>query len=392
MGRRRKKNRELPGRVYLENGRYWYKPKRPKVLPTGWKHRISLGSTEAEMYAELPKHLKSTKALHAMNDVFDRFMAEILPALAPRTQSDYRGYIGTLRPSFGNAPPEQVGAPDIFDFRAALAKQSGNVQANRHVSCLSAIFREAIGWRAQLGPHAITRNPCHELKRLSEVARTRYVFDHEYVAVYGIASDVLQATMDLATISGQREDDLLKLPCDDPQVYTDDGIVFRPAKTRRRHPRHGKIVETSKIVIVRWLSEEEATAGIPKEQSQLWKLVARLRKLGPQPPANVIPIRPRATLICNEDGQPYTGSGFRSNWHRLIQTALNGRKLKNGRVTLEPVLKESFTFNDLRAKSLTDEEDFEEAYNRSAHSDRKTTQQVYIRKPRRARAGRKVGT
>lgn len=91
------------------------------------------------------------------------------------------------------------------------------------------------------------------------------------------------------------------------------------------------------------------------------------------------------------DGQPYTGSGFRSNWHRLIQTALKGRKRKNGVVVLAPVLKESFTFNDLRAKNATDD-DFEEAHNRMAHSDRKTTQQVYIRKPRRARTGRMVGT
>jgi len=145
-----------------------------------------------------------------------------------------------------------------------------------------------------------------------------------------------------------------------------------------RLPRHGKIIETSKIVIVKWSPD-------------LYQVVARLRKLGPQPPTNVIPIRPRQTLICNEDGQPYPGSGFRSNWHRLIQTALKGRKRKNGVVTLAPVLKEAFTFNDLRAKNATDEEDFEEAHDRLAHSDRKTTQQVYVRKPRRARAGRKVG-
>jgi hypothetical protein len=87
---------------------------------------------------------------------------------------------------------------------------------------------------------------------------------------------------------------------------------------------------------------------------------------------------------------PFTGSGFRSNWHRLIQTALKGRKRKNGVVTLEPVLKEPFTFNDLRAKNATDEDDFEAAHNRLAHSDRKTTQMVYVKKPRRARAGRKV--
>lgn len=38
-----------------------------------------------------------------------------------------------------------------------------------------------------------------------------------------------------------------------------------------------------------------------------------------------------------------------------MQTALKGRRRKNGVVALEPVLKEPFTFNDLRAKNATDE-------------------------------------
>jgi hypothetical protein len=136
--------------------------------------------------------------------------------------------------------------------------------------------------------------------------------------------------MDLATITGQREDDLQKLPCQDPHVYTEEGIVFRPDKTKRRHPRHGKMIETSKIVIVRWSDE-------------LRQVVDRARSLGPQASTNVVPIRSRKTLICNEEGLPYTGSGFRSNWSRLMHTALHGRKLKNGVVTLAPVLKEPFT-------------------------------------------------
>ncbi|HEY0799342.1 MAG TPA: hypothetical protein VGD54_00750 [Steroidobacteraceae bacterium] len=369
MGRRRKRDRHLPQRVYFEYGRYWYKPKLPKDAPPGTKRRIDFGTTESEMYSHLSK-LAAPKPIHVMGGMFDRFLVEVLPTLAKRTRSDYQGYIEKLRLSFGSAPPNEVTAPDIFEFRSEWAKTSGNVQANRHVSCLSAVFREAIGWRNALGPHAITSNPCHELKRLHEAPRTRYVWDREFTGVYGIASPMYQVAMDLATITGQREDDLLNLQCRDYEVYTEEGIVFRPAKTKRRHPRHGKMVETSKIVIVKWSPE-------------LREVVERARKLGPQ-------IRP--TLLCTLQGETYTGTGFRSNWHRLIQTAMKGRRRKTGVVTLEPVLKEAFTFNDLRAKNATDEEDFEEAHNRLAHSDRKTTQMVYVRKPRRARAGRKVGT
>jgi integrase len=200
---------------------------------------------------------------------------------------------------------------------------------------------------------------------LHEQKRTRYVTDQEYLALYNISSDRIQCLMDLATITGQREGDLLKLPNRDPSVYTDEGIVFRPGKSKRRHPRHGKIIETSKTVIVEWSPELE---GVLK----------RLRKLGPDM---------RRTLFCNLQGESYTESGFRSNWHRLMTTAT-----KPGKKGEPPLLNEPFTFHDLRAKSGSDAEDVQEANDRLAHDDMRTTQVVYRRKPRRARPGRKVGT
>lgn len=71
---------------------------------------------------------------------------------------------------------------------------------------------------------------------------------------------------------------------------------------------------------------------------------------------------------------------------------LKGRRRSNGTLELEPVIKESFTFHDLRAKSGSDAGDVQEANDRLAHDDLRTTQVVYRRKPRRARAGKKVGT
>ena len=53
MGRRRKKDKHLPQRVYFEHGRYWFKPKKPKPTPPGWKPRIDLGATMYEMYEAL---------------------------------------------------------------------------------------------------------------------------------------------------------------------------------------------------------------------------------------------------------------------------------------------------------------------------------------------------
>jgi integrase len=315
-----------------------------------------LGTTLGEMYDGLKKLVETSKPIRTMSALFDRYLLECLPALAPRTQSDYRKYIERLRPVLKDWKPSELTSGDVFDIRTVIAQDSGVVQANRHTSCLSAIFREAIGWKA------VTANPCLQLKRLREPPRTRYVFDHEFTGVYGIASDVIKVMMDLATITGQREGDLLKLPNRDPTVYADEGIVFRPGKSKRRHPRHGAIVESAKTVIVEWSPE-------------LREVIDPARKLGPDI---------RKTLICNLQGKPFTESGFRSNWHRLIQTGLRGRKKSNGEMALEPVIRESFTFHDLRAKSGSDAEDVQEANDRLAHDDLRTTQVVYRRKPRRA--------
>lgn len=51
VGRKRKTNKDLPQRVYLRNGTYWW------VHPSGKWHK--LGRTKAEMYAALAQRQRS---------------------------------------------------------------------------------------------------------------------------------------------------------------------------------------------------------------------------------------------------------------------------------------------------------------------------------------------
>jgi integrase len=287
-----------------------------------------------------------------MNAVFDRYLIECLPGLARRTQADYIGYIENLRLIFGGAPPRQVTPGHVSDYQAKRALRSV-VQANREKSCLSAVFTAALKW------HVVDTNPCRLVPKLRETERDRYVTDAEFMALYKLASPTLQCAMDLATMTGQREGDLLKLS---RSQLADEGIVFTIGKSKRRHPRHGKIVETARKVVIEWSAE-------------LRSVVERLKNLGP-------PLRP--TLLCNLKGKPYTSDGFRSNWQRLMTKATTPGE--NGE---PPALAERFTFHDLRAKSASDDE-LEVATERLAHNDPRTTQKVYRRKPRRARAGAKI--
>ena len=250
MGRNRHRDKHLPRRVYLRRGTYFF------VDTQGNWH--NLGRDLSSMYRELARLAQVATSFPTMTDVFDRYVCEVLPALAPRTQSDYLGYIEKLRLVFGSAPPREVTAGHVADYHIKRAERSV-VQANREKSCLSAVFTAGLKW------HAVETNPCRLIPKLRETERDRYVTDIEFMAVYHLASPMLQSAMDLATMTGQREGDLLKLS---RSQLTDEGIVFSIGKSKRRHPRHGKIVETAKRLIIEWSPELRAA-------------IDRLKKLGP---------------------------------------------------------------------------------------------------------------
>jgi integrase len=78
----------------------------------------------------------------------------------------------------------------------------------------------------------------------------------------------------------------------------------------------------------------------------------------------------RRFVISNRQGNGYTGDGFRNVWERAREKALK-----------EGDLLESYRFNDLRAKSASDEADIEKASQRLGHTSRSTTERFYRRKP-----------
>src|SRR6185369_14336116 len=159
MGRRRTKHKHLPERVYLRRGSYFY------VQPSGKWH--NLGRDIATAYRELAKFLELPTSYSTMKGVFDRYIIEVLPNLAPRTQSDYLGYLENLRLIFDSAPPREVTPGHVADYLHKRAERSV-VQANREKSCLSAVFTAAVQW------HCVDVNPCRQVPKLPESVRVRY--------------------------------------------------------------------------------------------------------------------------------------------------------------------------------------------------------------------------
>jgi integrase len=311
-------SRKLPPRVYQKHGAFFY-------VTNPDRKWIRLGQNESEMYQALAK-LKSTDVRQGlMSEFFERYEKEIIPTKAPRTQIDNLSEIKNLKQAFGKMRPEHIKPKHVYaymDARGAKAK----TRANREKSLLSSIFSYLIRWGV------VEDNPCKNVKGFQEKARNRYVEDWEYEAVLSLASPVLRAAMEIAATTGMRQGDILKLKYND---LTENGVPVTQNKTGKKQ-------------IFEWTPAlKEAIQSANQHPRHADSLIY---------------------IIANERGQQYTSEGFKCNWQRLMNKALE-----------TGVINERFTFHDLRAKAGSDAED--NAQKLLGHASATTTKRVYERKP-----------
>lgn len=311
-------SRKLPPRVYQKHGAFFY-------VTNPDRKWIRLGQSESEMYQALAK-LKTTDVRQGlMSEFFERYEKEIIPTKAPRTQIDNLSEIKNLKQAFGKMRPEHIKPKHVYaymDARGAKAK----TRANREKSLLSSIFSYLIRWGV------VEDNPCKNVKGFQEKARNRYVEDWEYEAVLSLASPVLRAAMEIAATTGMRQGDILKLKYTD---LTENGVPVTQNKTGKKQ-------------IFEWTPAlKEAIQSAKQHPRHADSLIY---------------------IIANERGQQYTSEGFKCNWQRLMNKALEAG-----------VINERFTFHDLRAKAGSDAED--NAQKLLGHASATTTKRVYERKP-----------
>ncbi|MGE5319651.1 MAG: tyrosine-type recombinase/integrase [Hyphomicrobiaceae bacterium] len=315
--RRRSNDKNLPPRVYQKHGAYYF------VRPEGNKW-IRLGKTEAEMYVALSRLQRDIDVQEkGMAALFARYEEEVIPQKAPRTQADNKKELANLGKAFGHMHPQSVRPVHVYqylDARGAIAP----VRANREVALLSHVFSYAIRWGA------VEANPCRDIKKHSEKPRKRYVEDWEYRAVYAIAPAIVRAAMEIAVITGMRQGDILALKRSD---LTEAGIPVTQAKTGKKQ-------------IFEWTADLRAAVdqalGIERSIVSMW-------------------------VFATTTGRRYSGSGFQTAWQRLMNHAIE-----------QQIIRERFTFHDLRAKAGSEAEDGTRLL---GHQNPATTRRIYERKP-----------
>ena len=330
MGRPRTTNSHLPKYVTVRGPSYWYGPTGQKPV------RICAVGDFQNLYKFLADKMEPSREARTIGDLFDRYIREELPKLAEQTQHGYLDHLTKLRAWCGHMHPDELTSRDVGRYLRPEGVSTGLITRNRQIAVLSAVYGYAVGmW------YTAERNPCLQVKRNKREKRTRYITADEFNAMRSAVPAAMRIAMDLALLTGQRQGDLLSLKWD--QVSA-DGIYFKQGKT-------GK----------------QLLVGIsPSLQAAL----DAASKLVPQLP-RVYVIHPRRERRDSEGRLlplRYSGSGFRAIWQRKMRHLVKAGALKT-----------SFTFHDIRAKSVSDAVSLQDAFDRAGHTSMAMTRGTYDR-------------
>ena len=231
-----------------------------------------------------------------VDNMVDRYVLEILPKLAVKTQEERNRQSNRLKRIFG---PMLLADVEPHHIAAYLDQRDSKIAANREITFLSSMFSYAMRWGW------CKFNPCTGVRRNTEKRRTRYITDDELKLLIDNASQQLACIIQLAYLTAVRKSDLLRIRLNDLQA---DGLHVLPRKT------------------------QDSTG-----QSMVFSYTPRLRDVLNRSKQ----LRRRASsmyLFATQNGTPHTTSGFNSAWRRL-----------KSKVDLRDV-----HFHDIRAKALTD--------------------------------------
>lgn len=270
MGRKRKKDKHLPQRMYMRRGAYYFVDKDGRWVP--------LGRDYATAMTEYGRLTGPGQQCVTMQDVIDRYRIDVLPSKAAHTQKDQTRQLTKLGKVFGAMRPDHITTQHVYQY---IDARSHYPTATRHeVSLLGHVFVKAIRWGAA------TKNPARGIEKPRSKPRDRYITDAEFLAVRALAIPSMQVAMEMALLTGLRQGDVLSLT---RESLTDDGILIKTSKTGA-----GLLIQYSPA---------------------LEAVIDKAKKLKPQ-------VGPGQFLIRNRSGRRYTSPGFKANWQRLINKAM----------------------------------------------------------------------
>lgn len=334
--------------------------KRGTLYYTLRPHYISLEHDLAQARRKLIELQEKRFDDVTVGGLFDQFM-EYRQELSARTgrpaMSTIKGNIvevKVLKEVFGHMLLADVSTQQIWRYLHLERGRVAPIRANREISLLSAAYRFGVN------RGLVASNPCIGVEKNAEQPRTRAVTIEELDSFCAFASEnkhqsadqrkrefttgqVIALASRLAFLTAKAESQILELHVADVRA---DGIYFE----KRKHG-HATVVE--------W------TTALQSCVEQLMAIRAA---------------KESTHLVQNQQGNPYTLSGFISVWRRAMTAWMNEKDIAARRAR--------FTFHDLRAMSITHmKSEGRDPKLLSGHTSDKIPDRVYDRRrERRAKA------
>ncbi|WP_207769701.1 phage integrase [Solimicrobium silvestre] len=272
-----------------------------------------------------------------MRVIFNRYVKDIFPMKAARTQKDNGHEIKQLRAVFDSAPIDAITPQHIAQYRD---KRTAKVRANRELALLSHVFNMAREWG-----YTAKENPCRGIRKNKEVPRDFYADAEVWDAVYACAKEELKDAMDIAYLTGQRPADVLKMRLADINA---SAISVKQNKT-------GKFLRIL-------LNDEFGN------RSALGQTIDAIRRRDKK----VLSLSP----IALPNGQPMNAYTLRTRFESSREQAAKTAKETNPELS-ERIKK--FQFRDIRPKAASEIKDLGDASKLLGHTDKQITETVYRR-------------
>lgn len=268
-----------------------------------------------------------------MRTIFDRYIRDVLPCKAPKTQEDNLSCIKYLRKVFDGAPIESITPQHIAQYRDKRGEKAP-VRANREVSLLSAVYNMAREWG-----YTAKENPAKGVRKNKEKPRDYYADDAVWNAVYKAACPELQDAMDINYLTGQRPADVLKMRHSD---IVDGALEVQQNKTRMR----------LRILL--------ASDGVKTELGRVIERIKRRKVTG-------------LFIVATAKGAGLNKWTLRDRFEKAREDAA---KTADNEALAAKIRK--FQFRDIRPKAAS-EIDLEHASNLLGHTNQQITKRVYQR-------------
>jgi hypothetical protein len=180
-------NQGLPKRWSFYHGAYYYSV--PNGEESSWdcKKRFRLESNLEDAYGIWADRLKARIEVRRIEQLLDRYLLEVTPTKAKRTQADEPGYAAHLKRCFGHMRLQDIEPQHIYQYfdrrkdqtkdkEGNLAKsRQAKTQSRNELQMLSHAFTKAAEW-GYIRAHPYKKEVRLDKER-GQKARDRYIED-----------------------------------------------------------------------------------------------------------------------------------------------------------------------------------------------------------------------